>query len=73
MHINMHYYTYITLQINMYMYVLHTVEWEKLMVIKFDGLPSKYILLILMGYNLTDWVSTTVWYNNYTKLAGVTT
>ena len=41
----------------------------KLMVIKFDSLPSKCILLILMDYNLTDQVSTTTWYNNYTKLA----
>ena len=31
------------------------------MVIKFNGLLLKCILLILMGYNLTDWVSTTVW------------
>ena len=39
------------------------------MIIKFDGLPSKYILLILTGYNLMDLVSTTMLYNNYTKLA----
>ena len=39
------------------------------MVIKFDSLPSKCILLILTVYNLMDWVSSTVWYNNYTKLA----
>ena len=35
------------------------------MAIKFYGLPSKCILLILMGYKLTDWVSTTVWYDNH--------
>ena len=46
-----------------------TIQREKLMVIKFDGLPSKCTLLILTGYNLTDWVSTTVWYDNYVKLA----
>ena len=37
---------------------------EKLTVIKFDSLPSKYMLLILTGYNLTDWISTTVWYDD---------
>ena len=24
-----------------------------------------HITIILMGYNLMDWISTTVWYNNY--------
>ena len=51
----------------------HTERWlytyciaeKKLTVIKPDGLPSKCVLLILTGYNLTDWTSTTVWYDNY--------
>ena len=29
----------------------------KLTVIQIDGLPSKYISLIMTGYNLTDWSS----------------
>ena len=32
----------------------------KMAVVKFGGLPSKCISLILTGYNLTDWSSTII-------------
>ena len=32
----------------------------KLTIIQIDGLPSKYISLIMTGYNLTDWSSIVV-------------
>ena len=32
------------------------------MVIKFGGLPSKCISLLLMGYNLMDWSSLLLFY-----------
>ena len=37
-----------------------TVQQENLTVIKFGGLPSKCVQLILTGFNLTDWSSTIV-------------
>ena len=37
------------------------------MVIKFDGSPSKFISLILTGYNLTNWSSLLLFSYNFRK------